>query len=140
MNDKVFLDTNVLVYAFDSADSAKQKRSLRILEREYLDPPPVISTQVLQEFYVVVSRKLEKPLSEEDAERVCIHLSKFPCVVIDPQMVLDAIRLNRAHELSLWDALIVRAAIKSGCQTLLTEDLQHGIEIEDLRVVNPYEE
>lgn len=122
MNDRVFLDTNVLVYAMDRSDPTKRKRALEVIESDYPDPMPVISTQVLQEFYVTLVRKLKKPLSEHDAERACIQLSQFPMVVIEPQMLLDSIKISRRHSLSLWDALIICAAQKANGRSCFGTD------------------
>jgi predicted nucleic acid-binding protein len=139
MNDRVFLDTNVLVYAFDGSEPIKQRRAQQIIESEYPDPSPFISTQVLQEFHVAVVRKLKEPLGEEEAEQACVQLSRFPTVLIESQTVLDAIALSRRHTLSLWDSLIIRSALKARCVKLLTEDLHDGLEIEGLQITNPFQ-
>ena len=138
MSVRSFLDTNVLVYAFDADEPEKRQRSLDLLE----DPPDgttfVLSTQVLQEFYAVVTRKLARPLPEERAETAVLRLSELPVVDSDVGLVLAAIRLSRTEQLSLWDALIVGAAVAGGCQQLLTEDLQHGRVLRGVEVINPY--
>ena len=138
MSDRVFLDTNVLVYAFDDSDPAKKNRSLEILGQIGKQVQAVVSTQVLQEFYVVVLRKLKQSLSEDEAEGAVQRFAKLPVVLIDKAMVLSAIRTSRTHQLSLWDALIVQSAIESGCRKLLTEDLQHGQRIGPLQIENPF--
>ncbi len=136
---RVFLDTNVLVYAFDNDEAAKQERAREILQDAgNADVVYVISTQVLQEFYSVVTRKLSSRLSEEDAERAVWGLAHLPVVSADTQLVLTAIALSRQHQLSLWDALILRAAEKADCSRLLTEDLQDGLQIGRVRVENPF--
>jgi predicted nucleic acid-binding protein len=136
MNDRAFVDTNVLVYCFDSGESAKRTRALELLEGG--EDELVISTQVLQEFYVTVVRKLARPLSEADAEKALHELSALPTVTVDTALVLSAVALARSQKLSLWDALIVEAARAAGCVRLLTEDLQHGLQVGDLVVVNPF--
>lgn len=138
MSDRVFLDTNVLVYAFDDSDPAKKNRALEILGQVGKQLQAVVSTQVLQEFYVVVLRKLKQALSEDEAEGAVQRFAKLPVVLIDKAMILSAIRTSRAHQLSLWDALIVQSAKESGCRKLLTEDLQHGQRIGSLQVENPF--
>jgi predicted nucleic acid-binding protein len=131
-----FFDTNVLVYLFDRSAAAKQKRARALLAE--LAPAIVISTQVLQEFYVTTTAKLTPPLSPEDAESQVRNFSAFDVVAIDVALVRSAISLSREHKLSLWDALIVESARARGCTRLLTEDLQHGREFGRLRVENPF--
>ena len=138
MSDRIFLDTNVLVYAFDDSDPAKKNRSLGILEQVGKQLQVVVSTQVLQEFYGVVLRKLKQPLSEDEAEGAVRRFAKLPVVLIDKAMILSAVRTSRIHQLSLWDALIVQSATESGCRRLLTEDLQHGQRFGLLQIENPF--
>lgn len=141
MSARVFLDTNILVYGIDSSEKDKQKRALEILEgsaKDYREAHLVLSTQVLQEFYVTAVRKLAVPLDESDAERAVQRLARLPVVQVDTQMILDAIATSREQSLSFWDALIVRAALDAGCDTLLTEDLPHDQIFEGLRVSNPF--
>jgi predicted nucleic acid-binding protein len=138
MIDSVFLDTNVLVYVFDRDATKKQARARRILAGEGAAGRAFISTQVLQEFYVTVTRKLARPLPVADAERAVIGLATLPVVQLDTATVLAAIRASQVHQLSFWDALIVQAALDSGCTRLLSEDMQHGREIGTLRIENPF--
>jgi predicted nucleic acid-binding protein len=136
MSDRAFVDTNVLVYCFDAGASAKRKRALELLEAG--DDELVISTQVLQEFFVAVVRKLARPLSEADAEQALLELSALPTVTVDTPLVLSAVSLARRMRLSLWDALILESARSAGCVKLFTEDLQHGLQVGKLTVVNPF--
>lgn len=139
MSDRVFVDTNVLVYAFDASEPAKKARALEILGAYSSRDTPTISTQILQEFYVSVVRKLKVPLSEEDAEAAVQRLCRLPVVQIDPAVVLAAIRTSRRMRLSFWDALVVQAALEGGCKRLLTEDLHHGTVVDGvLTIVNPF--
>jgi predicted nucleic acid-binding protein len=87
MTDNPFLDTDILVYAFDRADTAKQERAIEVLEGRVYKGRPVISTQVIQEFYVTVVRKLSNPLPEDKALEACRRLSQFPVVQIDTEMI-----------------------------------------------------
>lgn len=135
MSDRVFVDTNVLVYAFDRDEPAKRKRSLAILADS---DDLVLSTQVLQEFYVTVTRKLKRPVSDADAEAAVRELGRLEVVNVDTGAILNAITTSRAHSMSFWDALVVSAASAAGCVRLLSEDMQHGREIAGLRIVNPY--
>lgn len=138
MSDKVFLDTNVLVYLFDRDAPIKQERARAILETEGRSSNIVISTQVLEEFYVSVTRKLRKPLPEGEAEGAVRDLTALEVVEVDVDMILRSIVAARRHKISLWDTLIVEAARARGCRRLLTEDLQDGQQFDDLRVENPF--
>ena len=133
-----FLDTNVLVYRFDRDEPAKSARARQILDQEGRAGQLILSTQVLQEFYVTVTRKLTDPLSESQALEAVRYLAQLPLVQIDAELVTDSIVLSRDHRISFWDALILHAAARGGCDTVLTEDLQHGWEILGLEVVNPF--
>ncbi|MGB8436138.1 MAG: PIN domain-containing protein [Burkholderiales bacterium] len=137
---RVFFDTNVLVYAFDSSAPEKQNRALDLFNVLALKGDAVLSTQVLQEFFVVTTRKLAIPLSSERAEEIVGQFAQLPTVVIDPDLILQAIRVTRAHQVSFWDALLIAAAKFAGATELLTEDLQHGQTIEGVRIVNPFVE
>lgn len=138
MSDRVFIDTNLLIYMFDDDAPAKKSRAIQILRSAGNPDELVLSTQVLQEFYVAVTRKLKQPLPEEDALQVVRGLTTLSVVQITPEMVVEAITFSRAHQASLWDSLIVRAALTAGCQRLLTEDLQSGWQVGTLRVENPF--
>ncbi len=138
MSDRVFLDTNVLVYVFDGDAAGKQEVAQRILSEAGRSGRHVLSTQVLQEFYVVVTRKLERPLTHEDAARAVTALAELPVTQIDADSVVSAIARAGTHGLSLWDALILQSAAESNCTTLLTEDLQPGATIDGIRIENPF--
>ncbi|HET9044004.1 MAG TPA: PIN domain-containing protein [Burkholderiales bacterium] len=133
-----FFDTNVLVYLFDSASPEKQGRARDVFSERAQRDEVVLSTQVLQEFYVTVTRKLAPPLSADEAERLVRDFAAFPVVSTDAPLVGAAIALSRRHQLSLWDAMIVVAARAGGASELLTEDLQHGQVLEGVRIVNPF--
>jgi predicted nucleic acid-binding protein len=134
MSVRVFLDTNVLVYLFDLDAPEKQSRAREILEAEGTSGRAVLSTQVLQEFYVSVTRKLARPLDSETAQRAVEDFSTFPVVQIDASLVLSAIARHRKEQVSFWDALIIQAALEGGASILYTEDLQHGRIIGGVRV------
>ena len=135
---RAFFDTNVLVYLFDNRDPEKKIRAQQIFAEESERGRAVLSTQVLQEFYWAMTRKLASPLPEEIAEERVRDLCELPLVRIDAPMTLAAIARSRSQGFSLWDALIVEAALSAGANRLLTEDLQHGQEIQGLRVENPF--
>lgn len=138
MSDRLFVDTNVIVYLFDADSPEKQQRAREIFEAEGPHGRLVLSTQVLQEFFVSVTRKLERPLPDAEAESAAKELAALEVVEIEVPMVLRAISLARRHSLSLWDALIVEAALARGCIRLLTEDMQDGRRFGDLVIENPF--
>lgn len=135
---RAFFDTNVLVYLFDADAPQKQQIARTLLEREANAGRATLSTQVLQELFVTVTRKLDVPVPHEDAERAVRSLSGLSVVQIDAALILAAIDAVRRLQISFWDALIVRAALQSGSAVLYTEDLQHGQEIEGLTISNPF--
>jgi predicted nucleic acid-binding protein len=137
MTGSAFLDTNVLVYAFDDDEPDKQEQA-----RDLLDAPTtdvlVLSTQVLAEFYVTVTRKLARPLDPATARDAVAALSELPVVTADTDLVLAGIDLSARHKISLWDGLVVQAAVVAGCEAILTEDLAHGAVLAGVRVHNPF--
>jgi predicted nucleic acid-binding protein len=132
----VFLDTNVVVYAFDDADPAKQSIAIEVLEA---GDRLVVSTQVLLEAWWVLTRRLAVPLGEDDASKVIDKLSALPVVSTDPDLVRRAIEIGRRFNIAVWDALIIEAARASGCRRVLSEDLNSGQDFEGVVVSNPFE-
>lgn len=121
-----FFDTNVLVYLFDASAPRKKARAQELLKQAVGEGLALLSTQVLQEFFVAVTRKLSVPLPPEQAARAVRDLAKLPTVQVDAEMILQAIETMRRYRLSFWDSLIVQAALHGGATILYTEDLQHG--------------
>lgn len=138
MSDKVFVDTNVLVYAHDRAAGLKHAKAAENVRALWMERRGVLSTQVLQEFFVNVTRKSASPLSAGAAKRVIQNYLAWQVIVNDGQAILEAIDLQGRFRLSFWDALIVQSAVSAGCATLLSEDLNSGQQYESLRVVNPF--
>jgi predicted nucleic acid-binding protein len=134
-----FFDTNVLVYIFDSSAPNKQNQALHVLEQAIEAGLAVLSTQVLQEFFVTVTRKLPVPLTNEQAKRAVRDLAKLPVVQVDPEIILNAIETMQRYRLSFWDCLIIQAALRGGATILYSEDLQQGQMIETLKVENPFQ-
>jgi predicted nucleic acid-binding protein len=132
----VFLDTNVVVYAFDDADPAKQSIAIEVLEA---GDRLVVSTQVLLEAWWVLTRRLAVPLGEDDASKVIDELCALPVVSTDPDLVRRAIETGRRFNIAVWDALIIEAARASGCRRVLSEDLNSGQDFEGVVVSNPFE-
>jgi predicted nucleic acid-binding protein len=132
----VFLDTNVLLYADDRDNGEKTTAARSLIRRCALERTGVVSTQVLQEYYVNARKKLGMD-GAAAKERVEAYL-EFHVVAISPQLILAAIDLHRLDAVSLWDALVIRAAEAAGCATLYSEDLQNGRRFGGLRIVNPF--
>jgi predicted nucleic acid-binding protein len=131
-----FVDSNIFIYADDDGDAKKQRVAAFTLDGLIQRSEVVISTQVLQEYFSSATRKLR--FSAEKARERVVVMSMLPMVQVDPEMVLAAIDLHRLRKLSMWDALIVRAAIAGGCTRLLTEDLNHGEAFDGVKVENPF--
>ena len=133
---KTFFDTNVLVYAYDFRDPAKQQRAATLLRENAGNI--VISTQVLGEFYWTVTRKLRSPLTPGDARTAVDSLSRTMVMPLDKETVWEAVNLGISETIAYWDALIVKAASVAGCARLFTEDLNHGQVIDGVRIENPF--
>lgn len=131
-----FLDTSVLLYADDADAGAKTAIARDLLRRSMMTCTGVISTQVLQEFYVNARKKLRLDGAAARA-RLEVYLA-FDVVTVSPSLLLAAVDLHRLDSVSFWDALIIRAAEHAGCDTLYSEDLQAGRRFGSLRVVNPF--
>ena len=133
-----FVDTNVLVYAFDRSGSAKQRAAQRLLNELMEQDRLRVSTQVLQELYVTLTRKARACCSSGEALAVLEDLAAWPLMVVDYGAIRAAVRLGEQAKLSFWDALVVVAAARSGAATLYTEDMNDGQEILGVRVRNPF--
>jgi predicted nucleic acid-binding protein len=134
----VFVDTNVLVYARDTADPAKQAQASEWIAYLWDRGEGRLSLQVLQEYYVTTTRKLRPGLEPEDARADVLDLAAWSPGVADTQMIAAAWSIEDRFGLSFWDALIVAAAHVARCEVLLTEDLQHGMDLEGVRIVDPF--
>jgi predicted nucleic acid-binding protein len=134
----VFVDTNVLVYARDSSEPDKQPRAGAWVEHLWRTRTARLSFQVLQEYYATTTRKLKPGLSPEQARADIRDLLAWRPVPVGADVIEAGWSVEDRFGLSCWDALIVAAAKIAGCDYLLTEDLQHGAELDGLRVVNPF--
>ena len=135
---RLFLDTNMLVYAHDSTDPQKQAKAQTLLTEGIERESAVVSAQVLSEFFVVVTRRIPVPLSAQQAEQVMDLLSMLPTVELDQNLVRQAVCIHRESQISYWEALIVSAAERAGCTRILSEDLNAGQTYRDVRVENPF--
>ena len=136
--DVTFVDTNVLVYAHDRSEIRKQRIAQDVLDDLWQRRSGSLSTQVLQEFYVVATRKFDPPMRPSDAREIVALYGEWPLVQIDVAIILAASSLEERHKISFWDALVVEAAGRSGATRLLTEDLQEGRRIRGVRIANPF--
>lgn len=131
-----FFDTNVLVYVFDRTDARKQSIAQDLVAAHMTARDMVLSTQVLQELYVTLTRK--KHLGAADALEVVTTFAQERTVPASADLVLRGLALGDARRLSAWDALIVQAALQAGCTTLYSEDFSTGARFDELVVVNPF--
>lgn len=133
-----FIDSNILVYTFDHGDAFRRERSIALLNQGDQVNRPVISTQVLQEFFWNVTRKLRPPLPVSEAQNALDSFLKFDVVQVDVEIIRAATARLDKTSISFWDALIVEAALSAKADILYTEDLNHGQVIDGLRIVNPF--
>jgi predicted nucleic acid-binding protein len=136
MSARSFFDTNVLVYADDKADSRKQRRAVELVAEHRRAKTGVVSLQVLQEYFVTVTRKLG--VDAKIARRKVELLAEFDVVAPEVSDILAAIDLHRLTGVSFWNALVLRAAKQAGCKILLSEDMQSATEIDGVRIENPF--
>lgn len=136
--EKTFLDTNILVYAYDTSAGAKHETAREILVELWQSGRGVLSTQILQEFYVNVTQKIPRPVDRGTARKIVADLLTWDVVVNDGGVILDAIDTQREHTLSFWDSMVVQAAVKSGAKVLLSEDLADGRTVDGVIVANPF--
>ncbi len=132
----VFFDTNVLVYCTDTSNPAKQTRSRQLVAQACLDGDGWVSTQVLIELFNVLTRKQKIPA--QAARDVVLSYCAWQVVDSDLALVNAAIDMTLQRQLSIWDAMMVQAAVRCGADTLYTEDLQNGQRFDKLIVVNPF--
>jgi predicted nucleic acid-binding protein len=133
-----FVDTNVLVYMYDSVDAAKRQRATRLISELGETGRLTLSTQVLQELYITLSRKLTPSLDVDTASGIVGWVAGYRTHCPSPADVLAAIDLSVQSRISFWDAMLVRSASRMGCNVLWTEDLTHGQVIADVEVRNPF--
>jgi predicted nucleic acid-binding protein len=140
MSDKTFVDTNVLVYAHDSDAGKKHEKAKKTIIGLWETEAGVISTQVLQEFYVTLTRKVPTPLKKSQARRILNNYMAWEVAVNNEKTVLQAIEIEENYNISFWNAMIVSAAYLKNAAIILTEDLNEGQIIEGITIVNPLKE
>ena len=135
---KVFLDTNVIIYAYDSSAGKKHEVAREVLTELWESGLGVISTQVLQELFINVTKKIPKPIDIDLAKGIIEDFLRWDVVVNDGECLLDAIDILVEYNYSFWDSMIIQAAVKGGAELLLTEDLEHGKVVKGVEIRNPY--
>jgi predicted nucleic acid-binding protein len=134
-----FLDTNVLIYALDMADPAKQRVASQLVRDAMLTGRGIISTQVVQEFLHAARRKFERPMTIAECRSHLQNVLGPLCAYFPSLSTYDrALQVSEETGYTLYDSLILAAAVESGCRTLLTEDLQHGRKVQGLTILNPF--
>jgi predicted nucleic acid-binding protein len=139
MSGKVFIDTNILVYAHDLDAGVKHTIALQIVKDLWEQRLGVLSTQVLQEFYVSVTRKIGRPISRFEAREIVRTYASWGTLEATPASVIRASEIEEKYNISFWDALIVLAAYESKVDKILTEDLSSGQMIEGILIENPFD-
>ncbi len=138
MTERIFVDTNVLVYTRDSSEKPKQRRADEWMKRLWATGSGRLSVQVLQEFYVTVTQKLKPGMTQAAAREDVRNLSKWQPVGSDPSLLELAWSVQDQHRVNWWDSLILAAALQSNCQHVLTEDLADGTEFDDVTIIDPF--
>lgn len=138
MSDRVFLDTNVLVYAYDLDEPDKRAIAQRVLRSSILEEAGIVSAQVLGEFYVAVTRRVATTMSPAEAMRVVGHLQRLPVVEIDGSLARRAMETSERYQVAYWDGLIIAAAERGQCTRILSEDLSDGQVYHGVTVANPF--
>lgn len=138
MIDKVFLDTNILIYSLDNHEQEKKRKARKLLSQIQNSGSTVISTQVLQEFHVVCVKKLG--IDPMLSKSIIHSFAHFETILIDVDLIKEAIDCQVTYKLSFWDALIIVSAERAECPVLWTEDMHSGSVIRNVQIVNPFKE
>lgn len=139
MNDKYFVDTNILVYTVDLSAGVKCSRAQTLARELWETRKGVISTQVLQELYIALRRKLKAPMSPSEAEEILFSYFAWEVVINNRASIIRAIEFEQRYRISFWDGLMLQAAEKAGAHTVYSEHLTNGGKYEGLVVVNPFQ-
>jgi predicted nucleic acid-binding protein len=139
MRGRFFLDTNVFAYSFDTTAPAKARKAALLIRRAADSGQGIVSYQVVQEFFNIALRRFPQPMAMAEAEQYLITVFR-PLLAIhsSPALYVEGLRIAAKHRFSWYDSLIVAAALEAQCETLFSEDLQHGREIEGLKIQNPF--
>lgn len=135
-----FVDTNVLVYAHDIDGGRRHDVASALVRQLWEARDGVLSTQVLQEFYVTITRKIPKPIARKDARALVQTYTAWRVMGVEPVDVLAASDYEERFRVSFWDALILVSALKANADRLVSEDLQAGQRIRGVQIMNPFNE
>jgi len=133
-----FVDTNILVYAYDLSAGHKHAVAVQLMEQWWENRNGCLSIQVLQEFYVSITQKIVTPLERQIARQLIDDLAHWRLHIPDASDLLQAIDLQQAYQLAFWDAMVLQSARRLGCKQLISEDLSHGQIYGELQVFNPF--
>lgn len=136
--DRIFVDTNILIYAHDISAGDKHKKAQKIIGDLWDAGRGVLSVQVLQEFYVCVTGKIPQPMDVGKAKDIVEDLLAWDVVVNNGKSILNAIDIHHRYKYSFWDALIVQAAVEGNAGVLFSEDLSDGQVIGGVKIINPF--
>ncbi len=138
MSDRIFVDTNILIYAYD-LDAGRKREIARAAMKDLWDQQTgVISNQVLQEFYINITQKIPKPLAKSEARGIIENYRHWHVELNGPDTILSASEIEERYQLSFWDSLIVAAASNANAKKILTEDLNHGQVLAGILIENPF--
>ncbi len=135
-----FLDTNILVYAYDRSAGQKHELAAQLMQACWEDENGCLSIQVLHEFFMTVTRKITAPLDYQTARQIVSDLAQWRLHTPGAKDLLEAIDLQQNHQLAFWDAQLIQSAASLGCKQVFSEDLNHGQMYGEVRVVNPFKE
>jgi predicted nucleic acid-binding protein len=139
MKEISFIDTNILVYAYDVSASIKHDIAMNLVDSLWKNQNGILSTQVLCEFFVTVTKKVPKPITFNLARQIIDdYFSSWRIILITQDIIIDAIDVSNNYCLSFWDSLIWSAAKYSGANRIYSEDFQHGFIIDDVEFINPF--
>jgi predicted nucleic acid-binding protein len=133
-----FVDTNILVYAYDVSAGRKHSLAVELMNGWWENRNGCLSTQILQEFYVSITQKVASPLEQRTARSLVADLSHWRCHIPEPGDLLHAIDKQSTYQLSFWDAMVVQSAARLGCKRLISEDLSHGQRYGEILTTNPF--
>jgi predicted nucleic acid-binding protein len=139
-DNKVFVDTNIIVYAYDASAGEKHEKAFRLMEDLWNSGVGIISSQVLQEFFVIITKKIRKPLDITIAKDIVKDLLKWETIMINGNLILEAIDIHKKHKFSFWDSIIIASALEGGAQVISSEDFPDLQTVKGVVMRNPFTE
>ena len=136
--DKIFVDTNVLAYAFDISAGVKHEKAKEIVENCWHSENCIISTQVLEEFFICLTKKIPTPVDSNTVRQIIRDFLKWRTVAIDGDIILEAIDIHERYKYSFWDSMIISSAIEGGANIIFSEDFSNSQIIKGIVIKNPF--